>query len=460
MRDHDTGSKANGGRMSMNTPVYDFITKYAESKTPRLHMPGHKGKSYLGPEAFDITEIRGADELYEADGIIAESERNAANLFGSAVTAYSTEGSTQCIKAMLALAAKRTKGRPKFLAARNVHKAFIYGVAYLDAEVEWIFPEPSENGDPYNICRCTVTKEMLEKALSETEPPTAVYVTSPDYLGNMLDIRGLSEVAHRHGTLLLVDNAHGAYLHFLKEPCHPLDLGADMCSDSAHKTLPVLTGGAYLHISKNAPKELTENVKGTLEIFGSTSPSYLTLASLDLCNRYLAERATEEIDRAAKKLQETAEMLKKAGIKAEATDPLKLTLNRSSIDFEKADLSCFEPEFTDKDYIVMMFTADNSDEDFKAPLKAFKNAAKPQPAECLPDTVASVRPNTKMAIRESIMAGSEIINISYSIGRICAQPSVSCPPAVPIVMPGEEITEDAVALMRRYDIEKISVIKE
>ena len=118
----------------MKTPIADFVRCYQESGMVRFHMPGHKGAGLLGCESFDITEIAGADELYDARGIIAESERNAASLFGAGRTFYSTEGSSQCIRAMLRLAMLRqTGGTPLILAARNVHKAFVYGAALLGA---------------------------------------------------------------------------------------------------------------------------------------------------------------------------------------------------------------------------------------------------------------------------------------------------------------------------------------
>ena len=128
-------------RMSpMTTPIVDFVRQYAQSGTSRLHMPGHKGQPFLGCEAWDITEIKGADELYEAEGIIARSEANATALFGTARTYYSTEGSSQCIRAMLALAlqgAPKTGKRPVLLAARNAHKALLYATALLDFDIQW-----------------------------------------------------------------------------------------------------------------------------------------------------------------------------------------------------------------------------------------------------------------------------------------------------------------------------------
>ena len=118
----------------MNTPIVDFVRRYAQQRTTRMHMPGHKGRGPLGCEEIDITEIAGADELYEAEGIIAQSEANATQLFSTARTYYSTEGSSQCIRAMLHLALQMRPakaGRPVLLAARNAHKALLYAAALL-----------------------------------------------------------------------------------------------------------------------------------------------------------------------------------------------------------------------------------------------------------------------------------------------------------------------------------------
>ena len=201
----------------MNTPIADFLKSYAGSGMSRLHMPGHKGRGPMGCEAMDITEVAGADALYEADGIIAQSEANAAAIFGTRRTLYSTEGSSLCIRAMLYLAVSRRKtGRtPVVLAARNVHKSFVYAAALIGFDIVWIWPKGRSS-----ICSCPVSAEELESVLRGLdEPPAAVYLTSPDYLGGMQDVRALAEVCHRHDTILTVDNAHGAYLHFCSPCC-------------------------------------------------------------------------------------------------------------------------------------------------------------------------------------------------------------------------------------------------
>lgn len=171
------------------------------------------------------------------------------------------------------------------LAGRNAHKAFVNAAALLDVPVRWLCPAA---GEAYYSG--AVTPEQLEWELARSrEPVTAVYLTCPDYLGELPDVAALATVCRRAGVLLAVDNAHGAYLKFLSPSRHPMDLGADLCCDSAHKTLPVVTGGAYLHIAHQAPELLHRQAKASMGLWGSSSPSYLILQSLDAANELLAD---------------------------------------------------------------------------------------------------------------------------------------------------------------------------
>ena len=436
----------------MTTPIFDFVKKYAESGSTRYHMPGHKGRGMLGCEAFDITEISGADVLYSADGIIAESEDNLTELYGTAHSFYSTEGSTLAIKAMLALVSEREGDeRPLILAARNVHAAFVRAAALLDLDVMWIYPNESEH-----LCQCRIAPRDIQVAVEScNRKVSAVYITSPDYLGNTSNIAHLAKACKKYDIPLLVDNAHGAYLKFLPEDMHPITLGAAMCADSAHKTLPVLTGGAYLHISKDY-SEYVDRARGALSLFASTSPSYLTLTSLDLCNKRLADGYADKIADLAKKNSEIKAKVCEIGFEICDSEPLKIVIPIGQPLADHLRSRGIEPEFSDMDYTVLMLTPENDDADFDRLIDALGSFT------CKPTAtlIESVKPHkAELSIRTAVLSRSEILPVEKSVGRICASPTVSCPPAVPIVISGERITERDAELFKHYGIDSISVIK-
>ena len=444
----------------MDSPIAAFLRAYAGSETARFHMPGHKGRGPLGCEALDITEIQGADSLYEADGIIAQSERNAAALFGTGRTLYSTEGSSQCIRAMLYLALQnRPKGTaPVILAARNVHKAFVYAAALLDFTPLWLWPEGEES-----LLQCPVSAAQVAAALDAMEaPPAAVYLTSPDYLGGMADIEAIAKVCHSHGTVLLVDNAHGAYLRFLRPSRHPMDQGADLCCDSAHKTLPVLTGGAYLHINKNAPAAFGEKARQAMALFGSTSPSYLTLASLDLCNQSLAGDYPDRLAEMTERLYQLRRRLAERGWQVEDTDPLRLTLAAPAGETglslaQRLRESAMECEYADEEHLVLMLTPANSPQELARLEQALGFAPAP-PKEKAP--LPQARGEQAMPVRQALLAPQETVAANQSLGRVCGAPTVSCPPAVPIAVSGERIGPEALTLFEHYGVEWVDVVKE
>ena len=443
----------------MDTPICDFVRGYAESGIRRLHMPGHKGASFLGMEPLDITEVAGADSLYEADGIIARSEENASRLFGCR-TLYSTEGSSQCIRAMLYLAMLHAKGqgrKPLIAAGRNAHKTFLTALGLLDLEVRWLYP--AENT---GYLSCRLTPAELEACL-EAEKPTAVYLTSPDYLGNIADIRGLSQVCRRHGALLLVDNAHGAYLRFLPGSMHPMDLGADLCCDSAHKTLPVLTGGAYLHLSADMDAAVGSQAKNALMLFGSTSPSYLILQSLDAANRYLADYP-RRLAVCAEQVGALKKRLTDHGYTLHGREALKLTVAAKPFGYTGlalADLlrkAGMEPEFADRDHLTLMLTPSlgpNALEELGEVLCGLP-AREPirEPAPAFSPALQ------RLSVREAMLAPAETRPAEQCVGRILAVPTVGCPPAVPILVCGEQIDDHAIACFRYYGIESCCVVKE
>ncbi len=446
----------------MNTPICDFVRGYINSRALRLHMPGHKGVRLLGMEEMDITEIGGADSLYEADGIIKESEENASRLFGSK-TFYSTEGSSLCIRAMVYLTAlyARAVGKKALIAAgRNAHRTFLSAAALSDVEVKWLAPKKQSS-----YLSCVIEADELDEYLKRAEElPAAIYLTSPDYLGNTVDAAELARVCHSYGVLLLVDNAHGAYLRFLKESQHPIDLGADMCCDSAHKTLPVLTGGAYLHISSDAPEMFVQQAKNALAMFGSTSPSYLILQSLDAANKYLADGYKGRLEQFIPEVMKLRAELGAHGYTMRGDETLKLTIETKSYGYEgtelmekllEYDLVC---EFADRDFLVMMVTPETGTEGLKRLRDALLSIEMRAPIVEKPPFFRVMK--SVMSVREAAFSVSENIPIEKSEGRVLAAATVGCPPAVPIVVCGEVIDAHAVECFKYYGFETCSVVKK
>lgn len=447
------------------TPIVDFLEKYSKSGISRFHMPGHKGHVFFGWEPFDITEITGADVLHHGDGIIRESEKNAAALFGSGATYYSTEGSTLCIKAMLA-ALKMEHGngkeRPYILAARNVHRSMIDACALLDLDVCFLQEKESRS-----ICTSVLLPQDLEAALQQQEQlPLGIYITSPDYLGQMADIEALSEIADRWEIPLLTDNAHGAYLHFLEEKKHPLDLGAAMCCDSAHKTLPALTGTAYLHVHKKYKKRFEPYINQALMLFGSTSPSYLLMQSLDSLNAYLSDNYSQKLAERICEIVRVKERLKSKGILVKNAEPLKIVIDTAANGYTGEEIAgemrsfLMECEYADRQNVVLMITPENTKEDLERILiwadstKLLKKRKK----ELEIKELGEFRTERALSIREAVFAKSEFVPSVEAVGRICAAETISCPPAVPIAVSGERITQKMAEAFLQFGIQEVCVV--
>ena len=312
--------------------------------------------------------------------------------------------------------------------------------------------------------RHSIDKEELNTLLSTVEAD-AVYITSPDYLGNIVDVCGISEICKRHNVPLIVDNAHGAYLRFLEESRHPIDEGADMCSDSAHKTLPVLTGGAYLHISETSvyKEKFINSARDMLSLFASSSPSYLTLASLDLCNRYLSDGYSEKLSEAVTRVKRIKEELTSLGFSVMDTEPMKVVINTADFGYNGAELSHLmsdrgiEIEYADEEYIVLMVTPENTDTDFDALISFMSSLERKNTIKS--KELFTHRPKCVVSAAEAYFMEKEIIPTELSLGRICASLSVSCPPAIPIAVLGEKIDEDTISLLKKYGVKEIEVVK-
>lgn len=442
----------------MKTPIVSFLKSYQEKSPVRMHMPGHKGAGILGFEGMDLTEIYGADELFAAEGIIKESEQNASSLFGCP-TYYSIQGSTLCIQTMCTILCQdaKSKGKkPKILAGRNAHRSFIHAAALLDFDIEWLYG----NSD---YLSCKIHAEDLEKAIIESHP-TAVYLTNPDYLGNLLDIKSLASVCKKHNVLLAIDNAHGAYLRFLEPSLHPIDLGADLCCDSAHKTLPVLTGGAYLHLSESLNQVWKNDVKHFMEYFSSTSPSYLIMASLDAANEVLDTAFKKSLSECIQRVDGLKNTLIQHGYTILSGEPMKITISTKEFGYTGNEIAnllmeCdIYPEFYDSDYIVLMPSPYNTKDDLKR-LETCLCGIERKPI--LINKPPKLEQSKKaMNVRQALFSSSITLDVSKSLGQVCSSVTVSCPPAILPVIPGEVISESSIEVMKYYGIETVRVVKE
>lgn len=441
----------------MNTPIYNFIKKYDKNNILRCHMPGHKGRYNVRETEmlcrFDITEISGADSLFEAEGIILESEKNMSRLYNTAATLYSAGGSTLCIQGMLG--AMRDDDR-RIIAVRNVHRAFLNSAALLGLEVEWVMPN-YKNG----ILSGEISLEAIEDKL-KSGGKACVYVTSPDYTGRMADIGAISEICRKYGALLIVDNAHGAHLHFLPKSLHPIALGADICCDSAHKMLPALTGAAMLHM---ADRRFEEPLRRNMGLFGSTSPSYLIMMSLDLCLDYLDNGIRRDI---AENLMYADKFRQRFENRLDFVDgdPFHITINAAESGFSGNELAELlrgngvECEYSDDAVIILLMSPMNRAGDYsrlEASLESALSKASRKRRE--PQVALKAIPEKAMDIREAVFSPCEEIPVERAEGRICAAVKVPCPPAVPIAVSGEIIDGNCIEIFRSYGIKTVLVCK-
>ena len=426
----------------MNTPIADFLDDYTEKGLLRLHMPGHNGE-----QPRDITEIPGADSLYETDsslGIIAHSEAIAAKIFGAERTCYSAGGSTLAIQAALAL--MKAQGCKTIAAGRCSHRSLVSAAALLDLDIKWLYPKE------YPSAEVDCSKPALEGA-------DALFLTNVDYYGGTCHIDA-------PGIPVVCDNAHGAYLRFVnkavfgREYLHPMEFGFPVISaESAHKTLPALTGAAYLHFSKGTDYS---RAKEMTALFGSTSPSYLILDSLDRFNgRYLADR--DCVNRACGSVARLKRELTVFGFTLRKSDHLRVTINARAWGYSGQEFAAqlhahgVQCEMSDENYTVLLFSAVTTPEDCKRAETALALIRRREP---VPQAVyLVVKPKKELSIREAVFRSQETVPSESAAGRICGGIQTPCPPGIPIVMPGERIDAQTAEALRLYGVKTVSVLK-
>lgn len=426
-----------------------------------FHTPGHKcGFSVFNRLlSLDFTELPLTDSLYEANGIIKKAEESLSRLFGTKRSIFSCGGNTLCIQSMLRLA---VPSGGKILCDRIIHRSAVSTMALLGIEPIWLerkFNQENRLFDMLNI------DDIRNKLKSEPDIK-ALYLTSPSYHGILQDIKSIAEECKKYGVPLLVDNAHGSHLMMGCSSLHPLKQGADLVADSAHKTLPVLTGGAWLHINN---EKFVKCSKDAMSLFGSTSPSYPIMASMDICTDWLKHKGKSEFSKLKKRVLNIKKLARDRGLYVleENSDPLRMAFGVWNFGITGNEFGDYlrkfkiEPELCDEHYVVLISTPFNSRKDWQRLKNAIKNIPKvyTKIEKSKPYCVDFKMPVAETTIREAIMGENEIINVENSEGRVAARIVCPCPPGVPVVMPGEKIGKFEIEALKKYGISELAVLK-
>jgi len=441
------------------TPIYTALKEYISEDQLRLHMPGHiGGKGLLIPElkaaaGLDVTEIPGLDDLHMAQGIIEEAQTLLANACGAAKSFFLLNGATSGIHALL-----MSLGNSRVIVPRNAHRSFYGGMVLSGAEPIYI---PCELEPELGIA-LAVKKEEIEDLLHFHNDVEGVFVTSPSYYGTCCDITGIAALLRRWGKILMVDEAQGA--HFPFHPLYPnpaLNDGAAAVVNGVHKTWPVLTQGACLHLGEGFIKY--DRLLTAYSLLTTTSPSYLLMASIDLAREFMERRGYSELERALELSREFKQRLDKIrGIRCygdellnipgvKALDPLKVLIGVQGLSLTGYQLGKIlreeyhiQVEIQEQNLILAMFSPFHSREDWELFYSAVKAAAERYPAVGTAQKQICLPPPWRVILspQQAFLAGKERVRFAECRGRIAGEMAAAYPPGIPCLIPGELITEE------------------
>ena len=466
--------------------LYERLAAYRDGGTYPMHMPGHKRNTARfnmeNPYGLDITEIEGFDDLHQPEGILREGQERAARAYGAEESWYLVGGSTAGILAGITAC---TKPGDRVLAARSCHRSVYHAMLLNQLTPEWLLPQPEEEIAAPGV----ITPEDVEQALTEDgEPVSLCIITSPTYEGRISDVRRIAQICHAHGVPLLVDEAHGAHLGFGGFPEGALAAGADLVVQSLHKTLPAFTQTGLLHAQGSLVNR--ERVKRCLDIFQTSSPSYLLMAGIDRCVRFLEQPAVLAEWHAV--LEECRSGLRSLRclqlVENGDRDPSKLVLATGGSGHTGPELMRelrrrgFELEMAAADYALAMTGAGDEPEKLRAFVRAVTEIdaewVERLPAEGIPADrnrrealwkAFSLQPRVRLPLwlaerEEGVrlpLWGKEpegsmrMLPPEERTGRICVSFLYAYPPGIPLLAPGEEITEtvwEAIAACRAAGI--------
>lgn len=489
--------------------LLERLTEYAGSDAYPFHMPGHKRREipdgipggFPDPYGIDITEIDGFDNLHHAEGILKDAMDEAAAIYGADRSWYLVNGSTCGI---LSAVFATTENGGKILTARNCHKAVYHAICLNRLEAEYLYPEEITEFGINGGIRAEDVRKALEKdamrcagnsgdVRGKTTKIQAVLITSPTYEGVVSDIRAIADAAHEYGIPLIVDEAHGAHLEFADQ-CHSfpksaLEYGADIVIQSLHKTLPCFTQTAILHVKGKLVDQ--DRISRYLSMFQTSSPSYLFMAGMERCIRYMdgdgrngMVRYEERLEHFMKRMEglQVLEVLDWEICRKYRTvagwDPSKIVVSTMRAeDFHGEELAetlrrkyHLEMEMTAPEYVIAMTSLMDTEEGFERLGTALweidgalrhcveseqqkeKGESKEKERCETPEVTESkvLHPVRRMLICEAMNADTERTALQDTVGKVSAEFVYLYPPGIPIIAPGEVFTDAIVEKIMAY----------
>ncbi|QIW78400.1 aminotransferase class I/II-fold pyridoxal phosphate-dependent enzyme [Bacillus tequilensis] len=452
----------------MNTPLYKALIQHARRNSHSFHVPGHHNgdvffddaKSIFDPLlTIDVTELSGLDDLHHPSGVIKEAQELVSQLYGSAESFFLVNGTTVGNLAMILSVCE--PGGP-ILVQRNCHKSVFHAVDLAGAEPVYLAPDI----DKAMHVPTHVPLDTIKEALAAYPHAKGLVLTNPTYYGHSADLTEIISEAHHYGIPVLVDEAHGA--HFVLEepfPVSALKMGADIVVQSAHKTLPAMTMGSYLHIGKGC-RVNRDRVADYLKRLQSSSPSYPIMASLDIARAYvqriIEEQKLPDIMQRIQSLKQTFDSLTNAEAVKPAdprmtTDPLKLTIRskRGHSGYtlqnilERANIFT---ELADENQVLLVLPLGGARRINAETMKSIdEEIEKTPPDQMFVSAEWGAQPVTVLPYQKKVLHTfkKEYVDFNEAAGRLNAEDIIPYPPGIPMVMAGERITKESVEKLSR-----------
>ena len=456
------------------TPLFDAMVSLAESHKVSFHTPGHKSgkgistrfRKFVGPRIFsiDLTTLDEVDSLQNPTGVIKEAQELAARACGADRSYFLVNGTTVGNHAMVASV---TRPGDRVLIARNCHRSVLTGLIVSGAQP--VFFQPAFDRDLK--LTLNVTFDAAKQAIDANPDATTLLITSPNYYGLCADIEKIIPYAHEKGMTVLVDEAHGPHLKFNpKLPVCALEAGADLCVQSTHKIVGGMTQASMLHVRSGRVNP--DVVTNTLKLLQTTSPSYILMASLDLARMQMATEGKKLLDRTVKFAEDARSKINRIdGLscfsrdRAKAAgmsdmDVTKLTITVSDLGLSGYHVSHLlntrygiQVEMADPFHILVIVSIGDRQDDLNRLVESLRMIASETGLQgaLLPlDKVHPPRLDNRFLItpREAFYSKTELVGLDQAVGRVSSEIVTVYPPGIPLLVPGEEISADAIAYIR------------